>query len=1054
MRRLALLLWLVLPAAASAQSLTLRPPDIGEALRQMDRYPRRDPEAAPPDLHQTFVLPERPGQNQVAWYGFDWRYVDVEAPGGGPGGGIRLYFARSAEPQARRALPAIRSAYARLVAEFAYTPTKRIPYILFATQREFQTQNVFQVTEGVLGVTSTEDLKMSVPYFGDHARFIEVSTHEMVHQFTIQKMQDAAGPDALGTAMHRMPLWFVEGIAEYYTKGGIDVETDGFLRDLVWNPDPTKGYEIIPFAEDRVRGYLPTYKLGQARIAFIAETYGREKIQQFMEHADLLGEGTTGAAPGPRNFGGLVRRVLSEPVEQVDARWRAWLKRRYFPEYGRVQQDLPNVRELRNLPDEPEAFVASPDGNTVFLRGIDRERGRVKLWLFDLRNPKDARLVAEDGGPGAESLHPIDYAVLALADGLLAWSAQDGSGDRLTVRRWRRVKADDDRPPKLELGRPRVVDVRTPEGATFIRISDLAFSGDASHLAFVGVGPDGQQDVYVVPVAGGKARRLTNDFFAERDLAWGRDGIYCSSDATDHGRFNLFRLDAGSGERTRLTTWAADDRSPHPQADGSVLFSSEIFGKPDLVLLDKGTVRRVTDFTTGLRTPAPSPKARGILASTFHGGQFRLVEVPKASWLAGPASPVEPAAGATLAIADEPIPAAPAPYRPLALENWRPEAGFIFGGGTGSNVAGRAAVLFADYLRDHVFFLDLSVIGSFDYTQGLALFEDRSSRMSWATGAYHWVQQQLDRLDPRLVYLQRDFGLVGVLRWPFDRYRRVELEVTAGGTDRYCVSALEGNGSLSLPCGGPVFSGASFGGPYDVGDGSRAAINDAWHDKNAGLLPTVSPTVRFGYDTVRYDMLTGPLDGSSLMLEVGGGWLPTRSAVHGFARFEASHWWQLLGRANLMARVGAASSFSPDQRGQLWERSWWLSSADNLRGFTPFDLQYLIGRNYYVANLELQLPLDPILHLVIFDTIEGVAALDFGSVFNDVSDRTLDDGTVQPGLWSGRTLTGVLGVNMLLGPLNLRLHFGHPFDIGGLETPALRAHDRWVTNFTIRYFFF
>ena len=46
-----------------------------------------------------------------------------------------------------------------------------------------------------------------------------------------------------------LPLWFIEGIAEYYSKGGIDTETDLFLRDLVWNPDPSKGYEILPFAE-------------------------------------------------------------------------------------------------------------------------------------------------------------------------------------------------------------------------------------------------------------------------------------------------------------------------------------------------------------------------------------------------------------------------------------------------------------------------------------------------------------------------------------------------------------------------------------------------------------------------------------------------------------------------------------------------------------------------------------------------------------------------------------------------------------------------------------
>ena len=186
------------PLAAAAQDFTLRAPSIGEELRNLERLENL-PEKP---LQQQFVVPERPGQNQVAWYGFNWQYVDVPAPGGGAGG-IRLYYYRSEIAQARRALPAIQSAYARLVDQFHYSPTKRIPYILYATQREFQTQNVFEVSEGVLGVTSPEDLKMTVPYFGDHARFVEVSTHEMVHQFQIQKMNQAAGAARPGRARSR-----------------------------------------------------------------------------------------------------------------------------------------------------------------------------------------------------------------------------------------------------------------------------------------------------------------------------------------------------------------------------------------------------------------------------------------------------------------------------------------------------------------------------------------------------------------------------------------------------------------------------------------------------------------------------------------------------------------------------------------------------------------------------------------------------------------------------------------------------------------------------------
>jgi hypothetical protein len=114
--------------------------------------------------------------------------------------------------------------------------------------------------------------------------------------------------------------------------------------------------------------------------------------------------------------------------------------------------------------------------------------------------------------------------------------------------------------------------------------------------------------------------------------------------------------------------------------------------------------------------------------------------------------------------------------------------------------------------------------------------------------------------------------------------------------------------------------------------------------------------------------------------------------------------------------------------------------------------------HYYVANAELQVPLDAILRLFIFDYIEGVAAFDFGGVANQLHDKTytFPDGTaaVAPGLWEARTLTGVLGFNVLFGPFLLRVHFGHPFDIGGEKTPAMLSGTRWVTNVSLRLLFF
>ncbi|HEY7724679.1 MAG TPA: hypothetical protein VH880_05065, partial [Anaeromyxobacteraceae bacterium] len=717
MKRLLVLLALAAPAAARPQGFTLRTPDAGEALRQLDRM------AAARPLEQTFVLPERPGQNHVAWYRFDWHHVDIPSPSGGRGG-VRLYYYGRTREVAERALPAIRSAYLRLVDQFHYTPTKQIPYILYSSKREFHTTNMFQTSESLLGVTSTRDLTMALPYFGDHERFRETSTHEMVHQFTIQKLLDIAGAEEL-VFIDSLPLWFIEGIAEYYTKGGLDAESDLFVRDLVWNPDPERRYEVVGFADDRRRGYIGTYKLGQARVAFIAETFGKERIQAFLEHAyragGVGGAGGGARGDGERGFRALVQRVLNEPLEQVEARWRTWLKRRYYPEYMRVRQDLSQMRDYTELPAEPEAYAASPDGWLVLFRGIDREEGRVRLYLTDVRRPRGAVEVASDNTPGVESLHPIEANVLALAPDKLAFTAQDGAGDSLYVVPFRHEAPKEGRPPRIALGRRRKVEVRHPEGPRFIELTDPAFSPDGSEIAFVGLTDLGQRDVYVVSAGGGTARQLTDDPYAERDLAWGHDGIFLSSDATDHGLPNLFRIDVATGSRTRLTTAARADRSPRPQADGSVLFGSAAGGKPDLFLLKGGQVRRITDFATGLQAPAAAPNARAIFATTVYRGRFRLVEVPKVAWLDEPPEPVPPAAGPPLEIPRETIPATSPSYEPLSWRNWHPDGGFVYGGGGSGGYAGRAAMLFSDMMRDRSLFLDVSIYGSLELVQGLAL---------------------------------------------------------------------------------------------------------------------------------------------------------------------------------------------------------------------------------------------------------------------------------------------------------------------------------------------
>src|SRR5947208_16083798 len=181
---------------------------------------------------EAYVIPQRPGKNLVRYFEYNWRDFDFLDDDGSPG--VRLYYYDREYPVARIAAGLVRESWRYLVDRFQYKPSVKVPYILYNTYREFLETNVFEVQEGTLGVTSPQDLRMTLSYSGDRQLFTEISTHEMVHQFQIQKVAERAASAGLDSPIGAFPLWVIEGLAEYYAHGQtIDPETDMFLRDVV-----------------------------------------------------------------------------------------------------------------------------------------------------------------------------------------------------------------------------------------------------------------------------------------------------------------------------------------------------------------------------------------------------------------------------------------------------------------------------------------------------------------------------------------------------------------------------------------------------------------------------------------------------------------------------------------------------------------------------------------------------------------------------------------------------------------------------------------------------
>lgn len=262
---------LAVPAEASAQLLQPAWPFPAKGLRLFPSVPEPSPA-----LEDVYVVPARPGQNRVPYWDWDWQVYEFNTERGG--GGVRLFFYDRAKEAAEYAVTMIRNEYDRLTDRFHYLPRSTIPFVFYASTSEFQATNVFFISEGTLGATDPRDLRMAMPFFGNVDMFRRVSTHEMAHQFTIQKVRDASAAAKVGNTLMLMPLWFIEGLAEYFTYDGIDPEGDYILRDLVTNPNPMKGYAVPDFFNDRAGGFIGIYKLGQARVTFIAEQYGHDKV--------------------------------------------------------------------------------------------------------------------------------------------------------------------------------------------------------------------------------------------------------------------------------------------------------------------------------------------------------------------------------------------------------------------------------------------------------------------------------------------------------------------------------------------------------------------------------------------------------------------------------------------------------------------------------------------------------------------------------------------------------------------------------------------------------
>ena len=549
------------------------------------------------------------GQNRVRWERFDVQVLRTEH--------FDIHFDRAAESTVRETARKAERWYTRLSGLLGHTFTERKPLVLYTNHPDFQqtTLSGTPLSEGTRAFAESLRDRLVMPLTGVGAENDHVLGHEVAHLFQFDMARGTRGQNAVLD----LPLWFVEGMAEYVSLGSDDPNTAMWLRSALLA-------DSLPSVDELTTNpRLFPYRYGHAFWAYLGGRFGDDALAPLYRNALVLG------------VRGALQRTLGVPVEVIEDDWHTHISVAYF---GLLAQREP--ASALGVPLTPRARDGgfslnpqlSPDG--AWLTYIGRDAfGRVDVRLRDMRTQRDVRSL----GALARDGHTDAIAFLYASGG---WSPDSRQYAQVVVRRGDSELAIMDVTTGTLRSRIRVPGVQS--------ISALSWSPDGRQLAIAGT-RNGQGDLFLYDIEEGRVQQLTNDGFTELHPAWAPNGRYIAI-ATDrhsetdlgslaYGRLRLALIDPVGGRVRAVPDLGAGARMINPQwsADSrSLFFIGDSDGVADVFRLDlaRGVFDQLTRVQTGIsgittRSPAltVSTATNAVVVTVFDRDGYQLVQLDR-----------------------------------------------------------------------------------------------------------------------------------------------------------------------------------------------------------------------------------------------------------------------------------------------------------------------------------------------------------------------------------------------------------------------------------------
>jgi hypothetical protein len=716
------------------------------------------------------------GRNKVQYTDFNWQILQTEH--------FNIYYYPEMEELAGKGAFFAEESYRKLEREFNFTVPQRIPLIFYSSPLHFQQTNITPgfIPDGVGGFFEFIKGRVVIPSAGSLEKFRHVINHELVHVFMHNKLEWAMRSNGQ-RADRYLPLWFVEGLAEYYSTEW-DAQAEMVLRDAVLS-----GY-FAPLSYIYViSGSFLMYKEGQDALGFIAREFGREKIVQIIDNFWVS-----------EDFQEVLRYTLGVGYEEFDRRWVRDLRKRYYPLVE--THDRPRDAGVSFVPN---GFNAKPvyykSGDSSYVVYVANNTGYSGVYMKSLSGGEPKLLIEGEKTDRFEAFHLLGSRMSVGAEGMLAFVTKSGESDALHL---------------YDLRRERLM--RTLTFDSLVMIASPSWNPEGNRIAFSGMNEAGESDLYVVDLETLDLLRLTRDLYDDRDPAWSPDGTRLAfvSDrgpGGERGREQLFLYDFELEDIRYLTQDSSSYASPSWSSDGeNIICTSDRDGTHNLYVIPLGgtedklpPVRQLSHFLTAAFDPVWTPDG-DILYSAFDGYSFQILGMKKVSAKLDSLQEVH------------------APRQVHPVEAWSVPG--LSGGALASRLSyekeyeidiaqsaistdpvfgtlGGAALSISDVLGDDRYYF---LLYNTAQTSGelLSSFNIAVTRMSLAQktpysyGVFHFAGRRYDLLDPDLYFYERAYGGFFAAAYPFSKFRRLEGSFSFSNSDKEALAGIRQRKALLL----------------------------------------------------------------------------------------------------------------------------------------------------------------------------------------------------------------------------------------------------------------